>query len=138
MTGFQQKADDAFKVARDLHFPRAEMVHFQDGAIGQDEAAFRIEQRGTVRHVIQDGLHQRPFAFRRVVGCFQFAEQAGVFDGDGRLIGERRHDFDLPLGKQVGDRPGQTEHADQVAIAHQRDTEHGADAADGGPFVGTV
>src|SRR6516165_2981436 len=99
-----------------------------------------------VRHqfgIAQDGVERRAQLvahigeeLRLVLACFgelaalvlDFVEQPHVFDGDGRLVGERGGEVDLPLGERTDDSAVQVEHANRGSVAQERHTEHGAKA----------
>src|SRR5262249_28005831 len=60
----------------------------------------------------------------------QFVEQACVFNGDHRLRGESGDQLDLFLGKGPDGLPTENDYADRTALAQQRNTEYGSNAAD--------
>src|ERR1700730_10137352 len=89
-----------------------------------------------------DGIERRPELVRHVreefalvsVGDLELMrlvldliEQAGVFDGDHRLIGERLQDLDLLVRKRHRPRRRDRDRADGVAVAQHR---HGEDASE--------
>src|SRR5437764_585874 len=55
----------------------------------------------------------------------QFIEQPRVLDGDHRLVSEGGNQFNLPLGEWANRGACQSEHADDVALAYERDAQHG-------------
>ncbi|HSD87101.1 MAG TPA: hypothetical protein VLB44_06285, partial [Kofleriaceae bacterium] len=50
----------------------------------------------------------------------QFVEQAGVFDGDHRLVGERLQHRDLPVGERPELGASDADGADRSSVAQQR------------------
>ena len=74
------------------------------------------------------------FASSRVRG-FDAFEQPHVLDGDDRLVGERRHQVDLALGKRVNPAPCQPDDADRLAFAHERHADHRANPSDLGVLL---
>ena len=65
-------------------------------------------------------------------------EQADVLDGDHRLVGEHRHQLDLLGTERLDAVARQAHHARQLAIAHHRHAQHGADIADAGDVLGAI
>jgi hypothetical protein len=62
--------------------------------------------------------------------AFTSSKRAHVFDGDHRLIGERRDEFDLALGIGPRHRLRHEDDAHDTALAQERDTQGGSVAAD--------
>ena len=57
----------------------------------------------------------------------QLAEQPGVLDGDGRLVGEGLHQGDVTVGERQDLVPVDDDHPEQLVRPEHRDGEHGPD-----------
>ena len=67
-------------------------------------------------------LLQRLVEFRRA--GLHFLEQAGILDGDDRLVGERPDQIDVFVGERLDLGTAQHEHADRTSLSHQRHAQH--------------
>ncbi len=59
-------------------------------------------------------------------------EQPCIFDGDHRLIGKCHNQFDLAVGEGLDPAAREPDSADRLPLAHQRDADHRAGAANPG------
>ncbi len=82
-----------------------------------------IEIAGVVADQLQD-LRRRRLQLQRLgqfgVALFDLAEQTGVVDRDGGLVGERLQEGDLVVGVPAGFRAGEPDRADGDSAAHHR------------------
>jgi hypothetical protein len=68
--------------------------------------------------------------FRKLAGAhLHFLKQTDALNGDHGLIGKGGDQIDLSLGEGFLIQTGEREHADDFAVAQQRDREQGAVAA---------
>jgi len=88
----------------------------------------RLHIRGRAADDLQD-VAGRGLVFERFFEVaragLQFAEQPRVFDRDDRLVSERAHQFDLPLGVWLHSIPRETDRAKHGPLAQQRRSKAG-------------
>ncbi len=99
--------------------------HNRAAEFDQDlQHGLQVEGRAAddLEHVGGGGLLLQRFA--------QLAEQAGILDGDDRLVRKGGHQLDLLGGKRLRHGLVDEDHPDDVAFAQQRDAQRGAVAAD--------
>src|SRR5215472_13506227 len=90
------------------------------GALGEGvEHGLKVEGRAAnqLEHVRRRGLLVQRLA--------RLADEPRVLDCDHRLVREGRDQRDLILGERLDPLARETEHADGLALAHQRNTEQG-------------
>ena len=96
----------------------------------EDRVQFACRRADDLQHVGGCGLMLQRFA---QVGGFRLHlfEQAGVLDGDHRLVGEGLHQIDLALGERAGLRSRQYQHAFDIVVPEHRHAKRPANSVQG-------